>query len=445
MSSDVQLCRAVPVVDVPPGDPEALRAAARSVRGVAHRLAGVRLRLDGVTSLARDHRWRGAGAGAFLRGSAEFGGELRAGVEGLGRVAGVLGSYADDLAGVQAAALRVRQRALAHNAAVRRRNAQVREPGGLPGDVLDLPFDAVVGPSQDDLERAARHLDSETADVGFEHRQAVRRAVAAFSAVGDDAPAARLLADRCRARPRGQPGQAAEAAGLFFLTGLLAMADAAQFGADPLTDGLTVVTGAAGARALGRGASRELAVEGAARGRPGVPFGFTDATQVATFSRQLHGGLAEAGFPEAEAALQGSSVTGVKFTTGEPFDLNRVSDVDIALAGDRMLDRAKELGVELRAGGKRTAPLDEQRLKQLGLYELAQRLSSLMGRDVHFMLYGRLQTAVERGPSCRSHDDVRPVRHGRRGHRRGGWCRGSHAGRLPRAAPQQLPGRLLQG
>ncbi|HMA47824.1 MAG TPA: hypothetical protein VKP11_11635 [Frankiaceae bacterium] len=315
----------------------------------------MRLRLDRLASSAREGHWRGSGAGAFLRETAELADELRAGVGGLGRVAGALGSFADDLASVQASASRVRRRALAHNAAVRRRNAQVQQPGGLAGDVLDLPFDAVVGPSQDDLDGAARRLDGDTAEIGFEYRQAVRRAAAAFGAVGDDAPAARLLAGRCLARPRGRQGHPAEAVGLFFLTGLLAMADAAQLGADPLTDGLTGAAGAAGARALTGGAGRELAAEDAAGARAGLPHGFADATQLGAFGRQVHEGLAEAGFPEAEAALQGSSVTGVKFTTGEPFDLDRVSDLDVALAGDRLLERARELGVELRGGGGRTA------------------------------------------------------------------------------------------
>ena len=86
--------------------------------------------------------------------------------------------------------------------------------------------------------------------------------------------------------------------------------------------------------------------------------GFADEEAFAAFARDLTGGLREAGYGDVVPVFQGSSVTGVKYTTGAPFDVGRRSDFDIALASPTLFARAKATGARLRADGVRTGPLD---------------------------------------------------------------------------------------
>jgi RHS repeat-associated protein len=130
-----------------------------------------------------------------------------------------------------------------------------------------------------------------------------------------------------------------------------------------------------------------------------IPHGFSSTDDFQAFGSKLKGGLTDAGYSDAVAAFQGSSVTGVKHTTGQPFDVERVSDFDIALASPTLLARAKELGIELRSGGVRTRPLTADDLESLGLSKLAVQLSQSAGRPVNFMIFDTLETAVNRAPS----------------------------------------------
>lgn len=97
--------------------------------------------------------------------------------------------------------------------------------------------------------------------------------------------------------------------------------------------------------------------------------------------------------------FRGSSVTGVKYTTGAPFDVGRVSDFDIALTSPELFQRAKELGIGLRGGGTRTIPLKKEQLETLGLWDLAEELSHRAGRRVSFMIYDSAESVLKRGPA----------------------------------------------
>ena len=130
-----------------------------------------------------------------------------------------------------------------------------------------------------------------------------------------------------------------------------------------------------------------------------IPLGFKNADEFAQFGARLKGGLENAGYEGVQAIFQGSSVTGVKYTTGAPFDVGRVSDFDIALASPTLLQRAKELGIGLRGGGTRTGPLTDEQLQMLGLLDLTEELSRTAGRPVKFMIYESIDAAVKRGPS----------------------------------------------
>ncbi len=131
-----------------------------------------------------------------------------------------------------------------------------------------------------------------------------------------------------------------------------------------------------------------------------VPLGFADAAEFQAFGAHLTRGLREAGYGDVVPVFKGSSVTGVKHTTGAPFDVGRRSDFDVALASPSLFERAKALGVQIRGRDTRTAPLDERQLEKLGLLELRDKLKERMsGRPVAFMVYRDLEHTLARGPS----------------------------------------------
>ena len=84
---------------------------------------------------------------------------------------------------------------------------------------------------------------------------------------------------------------------------------------------------------------------------------------------------------------------------GQPFDFQRVSDFDVALASPDLLARAKALGISLRSGGARTGPLEARELKLLGLDDLAKSMSERAEREVNFMIYKDSSDAIRRSPS----------------------------------------------
>jgi len=141
----------------------------------------------------------------------------------------------------------------------------------------------------------------------------------------------------------------------------------------------------------GRGAA-----SGARRRR--VPKGFANAESFAAFGRRLRAGLRAAGLRDAEPALQGSSVRGYSFRTGELFDVGRTSDLDVAIASPTAMSRAEALGVGLRSGGARTGPLNPAQLERLGLGDVSRTLAKTLGRPVHFMVFESMEAAAARGP-----------------------------------------------
>jgi filamentous hemagglutinin len=120
----------------------------------------------------------------------------------------------------------------------------------------------------------------------------------------------------------------------------------------------------------------------------------------ATIRRVRRQRLARAGFKGAKGAFQGSAVTGRSAETGELFDVGRTSDFDVALTGQELLDKARELGVEIRGSGKSTGPLNDEAIEKLGLTELRATLTRLAGgRTVHFKIFADESTAMARAPT----------------------------------------------
>lgn len=154
-----------------------------------------------------------------------------------------------------------------------------------------------------------------------------------------------------------------------------------------------------GAAAYGKISEFVAATGLAAAKGAAVPKGFSNVDDFARFGTDARDGLAKAGYGNVEPILQGSAVTGQSFKTGQAFDVGRVSDFDIALAGPELLQRAQSLGIGLRSGGTRTGPLSARDLQALGLKDLASKLSAQAGREVNFMIYDSAATAASRAPS----------------------------------------------
>jgi WXG100 family type VII secretion target len=186
-------------------------------------------------------------------------------------------------------------------------------------------------------------------------------------------------------------------AGLPGVATRLALGGAAMAGAD-----------AAVRTALGQGVDPgELAMAAVPLGRAGrrrsvvppegtIPLGFADAEEFAAFGRQLREGLADAGYGDAVPVFQGSAVTGVKYTTGEPFDVGRRSDFDLAIVDEKLFARLAATGVRIRRNPERTGPLQEDALTSAGLLALRTALSQRADRKVAFMIYRDLGSALDR-------------------------------------------------
>jgi hypothetical protein len=131
-----------------------------------------------------------------------------------------------------------------------------------------------------------------------------------------------------------------------------------------------------------------------------IPLGFANKNAYMNFNSTLMNGLARAGYPNAVAAFQGSSVTGIRASDRTPVG-NNPGDYDIAISDPDLYDQAKNLGIGLRNEPARTDPLSEEQAGNLGLAELRQELSSQAGRPVNIMIYENPQAAMQYKPSIR--------------------------------------------
>ncbi|MEM1256408.1 MAG: SpvB/TcaC N-terminal domain-containing protein [Cyanobacteria bacterium P01_H01_bin.21] len=140
------------------------------------------------------------------------------------------------------------------------------------------------------------------------------------------------------------------------------------------------------------------------RGNPakgGAPYGFKSFGQFRQFSQMLRAGLRRAGYKDVELFFQGSAVTGRNSRTGVGFDVNRSSDFDIGLASPSLLDSARNIGVDIKGTGTRTAVLNSAQIEALGLSDLQAKLSQQANRPVNFKIFRDANAVRNRGPSVR--------------------------------------------
>ena len=90
-------------------------------------------------------------------------------------------------------------------------------------------------------------------------------------------------------------------------------------------------------------------------------------------------------------------MTGRSAESGEAFDRGRLSDLDVAVASPTLLERAREIGVDIRGSGANTRPLTVEQIKELGLSEMHARLRRLAERPVGLMIFGSHAEAAAKG------------------------------------------------
>lgn len=116
------------------------------------------------------------------------------------------------------------------------------------------------------------------------------------------------------------------------------------------------------------------------------------------FGTDVRDGLVRTVCEDIEPAL--SIVAGKAFEAGEAFGVARMSDFDIALAGQAILQRAQSIETGLMSGGTRTGPLSAKDLQFLGLKDLSSKMNAQAGCEVIFNICDSVATAASRAPSA---------------------------------------------
>lgn len=126
----------------------------------------------------------------------------------------------------------------------------------------------------------------------------------------------------------------------------------------------------------------------------GVPFGFETLEKFQEFQAAAIKGLKKAKYGDAEAILQGSSVSGISYAKKIPFGAH--SDLDVAITGRSVFEKARKLGYTVERNPMRIGPLSAGQINELGLSSMQRTLEELAGgREVNFMLFGNEKAAME--------------------------------------------------
>ena len=137
----------------------------------------------------------------------------------------------------------------------------------------------------------------------------------------------------------------------------------------------------------------------------GVPLGFRSVETLRTFTILAFNGIRRSA-PDVRIALRGSAITGRSYNkvrkdySGGYFDTDPTdaSDFDLALVSPTLIQKAKEEGIPLLPGGRRSYVLTAEDLEKLGFPGLDLELSKKVGdRTVSFMLYDSDKTLRARG------------------------------------------------
>ena len=135
--------------------------------------------------------------------------------------------------------------------------------------------------------------------------------------------------------------------------------------------------------------------------RGNVPMGFRSRDEFEITGQRIGAASFTAGYRDIEIYLRGSAVTGYSYRKGRRFDGGRKpSDFDFAIVSPSMMRRAQEIGVPMRGGrnSRRSLVLNEEQMRELGLWNIREALREEFRRPVNFMIYGSRTTIVRRGP-----------------------------------------------
>jgi len=127
-----------------------------------------------------------------------------------------------------------------------------------------------------------------------------------------------------------------------------------------------------------------------------IPLGFRNYEHFREVGNQIYQALGKMGYAESNLYMRGSSVTGKSFTSGKAFDLGRKSDFDFAIAGEKIFEDARRLGLP-GPNAKRTWELSKKSLEKMSLEKLWKSLEEDLKRPVSFMIYLSDKAVIERG------------------------------------------------
>ena len=135
-------------------------------------------------------------------------------------------------------------------------------------------------------------------------------------------------------------------------------------------------------------------------GLTNIPKGFKSYGQLKQFGTAMQAGFAKLGFPKAKMYMQGSACTGVSHSTGEPFDVGRKSDFDVAVTQPDLFNKAKSLGY---TKGNRSSPIavNSSEAISLGVNDVLIKMSRLAGRDVNIMIFEDVPSIKDKAKSTR--------------------------------------------
>jgi hypothetical protein len=243
-----QLPSAQPIPAVPPGDPGAIAAAARTYAAAADRMGALSGQITGIVDRTTGTAWSGMAAQAYIGNamqvSAEFGNARNA----LGEGALVLATYARELTEAQAMAKSAGTSMGQLNDQVGALSTQVAasNASGTGGLILAPKFQQMAG----DIRDGQRRVASMAADAMTAAHAAAHKAAAGFERVSKST----ISGEQASAAARQQAAQAAaeKAAkakqhhsmwaigGLVLGDIVLTGVNVAQLGLDPVTDGAEV-------------------------------------------------------------------------------------------------------------------------------------------------------------------------------------------------------------
>jgi hypothetical protein len=133
--------------------------------------------------------------------------------------------------------------------------------------------------------------------------------------------------------------------------------------------------------------------------RSGIPWGFSNPEHFDQFKQFVKSGIDNTNYKDTKVLLQGSSVKGISYELKIPFGAH--SDLDIALAGRTLFERAQKLASDGLIGPASANPTKfllkdgDEAIKILGLDSLHNSLRQSAGRNVDFMLFRSEHNARE--------------------------------------------------